>query len=119
MIGYALCGSYCTHEASVCQLERLVSEGYEVMPIVSENVYKTDTRFGRSEDLISRLEEICKREAVHTIVGAEPLGPKISLDAMIISPCTGTLLQSLPRELPIRLSAWRQRRICAVTDRWS
>ena len=95
MIGYAMCGSYCTHAASLVQLEKLISQGYDIIPIVSENVYTTDTRFGRSKELIDRIEALCGREVVHTIVGAEPLGPKITLDAMIICPCTGNTLAKL------------------------
>lgn len=95
MIGYALCGSYCTHKASLVQMEALVKQGYDILPILSENVYTTDTRFGKAEDLRQRVAEICGHEIVHTIVGAEPLGPKIALDAMVICPCTGNTLAKL------------------------
>ncbi|MBO5415878.1 MAG: dipicolinate synthase subunit B [Clostridia bacterium] len=95
MIGYAFCGSYCTHKASIAQLEGLVASGYDVLPIMSENVYNTDTRFGKAEELRERVFEICGREAIHTIVDSEPLGPKIALDAMIICPCTGNTLAKL------------------------
>ena len=95
MIGYAICGSYCTHGYSLRQLEALLFAGYEVIPIVSENVYSTDTRFGKADELIERLEGLCSRDAVHSIVDAEPLGPKIALDAMIICPCTGNTLAQL------------------------
>ena len=95
MIGYALCGSFCTHKASLLQLEALVREGIEVLPIMSEIVYSTSTRFGEAEALIRRTEELCGRRVIHTIVEAEPLGPSISLDAMIICPCTGNTLAKL------------------------
>ena len=95
MIGYAFCGSYCTHKSSLAQLEALAASGYDMLPIMSENVYSTDTRFGSASDLRKRVESICGREVVHTIVDAEPLGPKISLDAMIICPCTGNTLAKL------------------------
>ena len=95
MIGYAFCGSFCTHSASLLQMESLLHAGYEIQPIVSENVYSTDTRFGTAEALISRLEALTGREVIHSIVDAEPLGPKISLDAMIIAPCTGNTLAKL------------------------
>ena len=39
--------------------------------------------------------EICGREPVLDIVGAEPLGPKIKLDAIVIAPCTGNTLARL------------------------
>ena len=95
MIGYAFCGSYCTHKSSLTQLEALVGEGYSILPIMSENVYTTDTRFGRADDLKLKVEALCGQKIVHTIVDAEPLGPKISLDAMIICPCTGNTLAKL------------------------
>ena len=46
MIGYAFCGSFCTIELSLSTLEGLVRSGYEVLPIMSETAYSTDTRFG-------------------------------------------------------------------------
>lgn len=95
MIGYAICGSYCTHRASLAQMEQLLRAGYDILPIMSDNVYSTDTRFGTARALIERVEGLCGREVVHTIVDAEPLGPSISLDAMIICPCTGNTLAKL------------------------
>lgn len=95
MIGYAFCGSYCTHAASLRQLESLLLAGHEIQAIVSENVFSTDTRFGRATELISRLETLTGRAVIHSIVDAEPLGPKVALDAMIIAPCTGNTLAKL------------------------
>ena len=95
MIGYAFCGSFCTHAASLLQMEALLRAGYEIQPIVSENVFSTDTRFGRATELLSKLEMLTGREVIHSIVDAEPLGPKVALDAMIIAPCTGNTLAKL------------------------
>lgn len=95
MIGFAMCGSYCTHKRSIEQLEKLILQGYDVIPIVSENVYSTDTRFGRSTDLRNKLYSLCGRECIHTVVDAEPLGPKTPLDALIICPCTGNTLAKM------------------------
>ncbi len=95
MIGFAICGSYCTHKYALEQLKILRARGYDVLPIVSENVYSTDTRFGSAKTLLSNLKEICGREAVHTIVDAEPIGPRLALDAMIICPCTGNTLSKI------------------------
>lgn len=95
MIGYAFCGSYCTHRASLAQMEQLLRAGYDILPIMSNNVYSTDTRFGTARELIEKVEGLCGHEVVHTIVDAEPLGPKVSLDAMIICPCTGNTLAKL------------------------
>ena len=95
MIGYAMCGSFCTHRASLLQLESLVARGLEVVPVMSEIVYNTSTRFGEAQELIRRVEELCGCKVIHSIVDAEPLGPAIELDAMIICPCTGNTLAKL------------------------
>ena len=95
MIGYAFCASFCTHGASLSALEELVRKGYEVQPIMSENAYSTDTRFGKAEELRKRVRELCGREIIHTITEAEPLGPKNPMEAMIIAPCTGNTLAKI------------------------
>jgi dipicolinate synthase subunit B len=95
MIGFAMCGSYCTHKYAISELEGLIARGYEVLPILSENVFATDTRFGRAEDLRKRLFELTGHHPIATVVDAEPLGPKIKLDALIICPCTGNTLAKM------------------------
>ena len=95
MLGYALCGSFCTHAQSIGELKKLIAAGYEVQPIVSETVYVTDTRFGMAQNLQRDLESICSRPLIHTIPEAEPLGPKVSLDALIVAPCTGNTLAKM------------------------
>lgn len=95
MIGYAFCGSFCTHKRSLEMLEKIINMGYDVLPIMSENVYTTDTRFGKASELIEQVRGLCNRDIIHTIVQAEPLGPKVKLDALIISPCTGNTLAKI------------------------
>ena len=92
MIGFALTGSFCTISKALEIMRNLVSRGYDILPIMSENAYNIDTRFGKAEDIRKKIREICGREIVHTIVEAEPLGPKVKLDAMVICPCTGNTL---------------------------
>ena len=95
MIGFAMCGSYCTHKYALAELERLISDGYEVLPIISENVSSTNTRFGKAEDLKNRLYDLTGYYPIDTVVDAEPLGPKVKLDALIICPCTGNTLAKM------------------------
>ncbi len=97
MIGYAFCGSFCTHKRSVEELASLKEKGYDILPIMSENVYNTSTRFGTNDELVSKVEKITGNKVVNSIVEAEPLGPKISLDALIIAPCTGNTLAKMAR----------------------
>ena len=95
MIGYAFCGSFCTLEQSVKQLEALLALGNEVQPIMSETVYSTDTRFGSAASWVTRITSLCGRPIIHTVTEAEPLGPRSPLDALLIAPCTGNTLAKL------------------------
>lgn len=94
MIGFALCGSFCTIQHALSELERLV--GYhEVQGIVSEAVYTTDTRFAPAAKVLARIEALTGRAVIHDIVGAEPLGPARPLEALVICPCTGNTLAKM------------------------
>lgn len=95
MIGYAFTGSFCTHKRSFEVLNNLCQKGTDVVPIMSECVYSTDTRFGKSADLIEKVENVCHRKVIHTIRDAEPLGPASPLDLLIIAPCTGNTLAKI------------------------
>ena len=95
MIGYAFCGSHCTLSHSLAALRRLRAEGVDILPIFSERVATTDTRFWKAADFCETVETMCGRKAVSTIVEAEPLGPVTPLDALVIAPCTGNTLAKM------------------------
>lgn len=94
-IGFALCGSFCTLKKMIDQLERLAEIGYDLTPIMSENTYTTDTRFGKAEEFVQRVENICGKPVLHRISEVEPIGPKKLLDLLVIAPCTGNTLAKL------------------------
>ncbi len=94
-IGYALTGSFCTFSQSFDQAEMLRDMGAELLPIMSENSSSTDTRFGTAEENLRRLREICGREPIINIAGAEPIGPKGMTDLIIVAPCTSNTAAKL------------------------
>ncbi len=95
MIGYALCGSFCTHARALAALRALRDAGYDILPILSPVAAHTDTRFGRAADLRRAVEEICGHSPITTMEDAEPLGPARPLDALVIAPCTGNTLAKI------------------------
>ena len=95
MIGYAFCGSFCTIERSLSELKNLADSGHEILPIMSERVYNTDTRFFVAEELHRRVRVICGRDIIHTVEAAEPIGPKLVLSSLIVAPCTGNTLAKI------------------------
>ena len=94
-VGFALCGSFCTHSKALEALARVKERYGDVLPIVSEISAAADTRFGTARGLRAELERICGRQVVDTIPKAEPIGPKSLLDVLVICPCTGNTLAKL------------------------
>ena len=94
-IGYAFCGSFCTFEKSIAELEKIVKDGAIVTPIMSFTAFDTDTRFGKAADINKRIEDICGNKIISTIEGAEPIGPKKMFDILIVAPCTGNTVAKL------------------------
>lgn len=94
-IGFAMTGSYCTFATVIEELRKLKQTGADIQPIMSENVYNTDTRFGKAEDFIWTVEDITRKKVIKSIKEAEPIGPKKLLDLLIVSPCTGNTLAKL------------------------
>ena len=94
-IGFALCGSFCTFKTVFEEIKKLKDMGYDIVPIMSENSYSLDTRFGDASHWREAFREITGRTIIHTIPQAEPIGPKKLLDALVIAPCTGNTLAKL------------------------
>ena len=94
-VGFAMCGSFCTHKQVLSELEKLCGQYSEITPILSEACRSTDTRFGKAEDLRAAVERLTGHQAVDSIPTAEPIGPKALLDVLVIAPCTGNTLAKL------------------------
>ncbi|CAH0119865.1 MULTISPECIES: dipicolinate synthase subunit B [unclassified Paenibacillus] len=94
-VGYALSGSHCTFAEVMPQIQKFVDSGAKVIPIVTNTIMTTDTRFGTSESWQKQLKEITGNDIISSIVEAEPLGPSKLLDVMVIAPCTGNTTSKL------------------------
>lgn len=93
-IGFGVTGSFCTFSQILPVMERM-AKGNNVIPVLSDAAYGTDTRFYQAEDFRAEVKRLCKNDIIHTIVDAEPIGPRKMFDAMVIAPCTGNTLAKL------------------------
>ena len=91
-IGFAITGSFCTFGKVFPEMEKIRNEGAVVYPIISESVNRFDTRFGKVEDFKQKIKNVTGNEIITTIPDAEPIGPKSTLDVLIVAPCTGNTL---------------------------
>lgn len=94
-LGFAMCGSFCTHSCSLDIMEKLALE-YEIVPILSPSASSTDTRFGSASELLSRIAKITPHAPIATVAEAEKLAAE-PLDIMLICPCTGNTAAKLAR----------------------
>lgn len=107
-IGFAITGSFCTFRRVLDELNNLCKTGANIVPIMSQMAYSTDTRFGKAADFISEIEALTQHKIIHTIADAEPIGPKNLLDALVIAPCTGNTLAKLAggiTDTPVTMAA--------------
>ena len=107
-IGFALTGSFCTFKRVLPVMRALSEKGYNIVPIMSYNAYKLDTRFGKAEDFRAEVRQITGKEIIATLNEAEPIGPKKLLDILIIAPCTGNTLAKLAlgiADTPVTMAA--------------
>lgn len=95
-LGVAVTGSHCTFSRAL-EAFRPLKRDYTLVPILSGAAAGTDTRFFAASAFRAELEAFCGREAVDTIVKAEPLGTAQRLDALLVAPCTGSTLAKLAR----------------------
>lgn len=93
-IGFAFCGSFCTIESATAALTVLLPH-YRITPIFSEAVQHTNTRFGKADAIMQKIESLCGTSGIKSIVEAETIGPKKLFDLLIIAPCTGNTLAKL------------------------
>lgn len=106
-IGFAMCGSYCTF-SKVFPLMEALAENHRVIPIFSDNVQKTGSRFGEPAQFYETAFQLTGIEPICTIADAEPIGPKKLLNALIIAPCTGNTLAKLAHSIadtPVTMAA--------------
>lgn len=107
-IGFCLTGSFCTFKNTILQMKELLKEEANILPIMSYNAYKTDSKFGKSSEFIKEIEDITNNRIIHTIKDAEPIGPKNMTDIMIIAPCTGNTIAKLSNSIidsPVLMAA--------------
>lgn len=94
-IGFAMCGSFCTFKKALIAMQALVDRGAEVIPIMSETSYTTDTRFGEAKFFQDEVTTLTGKEIIKSVKEAEPIGPKEMLDLLIVLPCTGNSLAKI------------------------
>ena len=83
-IAFGLTSSFYTYKATISEIKKISLEGGEVFPIMSVGAYTTDTKFGKAEEFIKKIEDITKKNIINNMEEAE----KIESDILVIAPCS-------------------------------
>ncbi len=94
-IGFAITGSFCTHEKIKASVTELVEKGNKVTPIFSFSAQTVNCRFGNAVEFTREIESITGEKGIYSIPEAEVVGPKNLFDILIIAPCTGNTMAKL------------------------
>ncbi|MFZ5645766.1 MAG: dipicolinate synthase subunit B [Bacillota bacterium] len=94
-VGFALTGSHCTLDEIFKELEVIIKEGADIVPIISQSVDQTVSRYGSPDKWKAEITRITGKRVINSFVGAEPVGPLKMFDVMVVAPCTGNTVAKL------------------------
>ena len=103
-IGFVMTGSFYYFRKTIDEIKNIVKLGVNVIPIMSEISYTTDTRYGNSKDFINDIEKITSSKILHTIQEVELLGSKNELDILVVAPATGNTIAKLANDITDEVS---------------
>ena len=103
-IGFVMTGSFYYFRKTIDEIKNIVKLGANVIPIMSEISYTTDTRYGNSKDFINEIEKITSSKILHTIQEVELLGSKNELDILVVAPATGNTIAKLANDITDEVS---------------
>lgn len=60
-IGFVITGSFSLFEKAIELIKRLIKEEAIIIPIMSYNAYKLDTKYGKAKDFIEKIQEYTRK----------------------------------------------------------
>lgn len=98
-IGFILTGSFYNFPKVIPKIKELVKMGAKVLPVMSYNSYKIDTKFGKAQSFIEEIEKITSHKMINSIEKAEEIGIKHVTDIIVVAPCSGNTLAKLAHNI--------------------
>lgn len=60
-IGFIMTGSYCTFKKTIEQLQKIILEKAQIIPVMSYNAYNLDTKYGKAKDFVDEIERLTRK----------------------------------------------------------
>ncbi len=89
---FGLTSSQYAFKKTIPQIEKLITEGAEVFPVMSYDSYNTDTKYGKAKDFIDEIEDITLKKVISS---NEEIEKMEEADVMIICPCSGNAISKI------------------------
>lgn len=89
---FGLTSSQYAFKKTIPQIEKLITEGAEIFPVMSFDAYNIDTKFGKAKNFIKQIEDMTLKKIIHTNDEIENIE---EADLMIICPCSGNTIGKL------------------------
>lgn len=102
VLGFAMCGSFCTYQPVLEALEELHTVFPDIIPIMSDVSFETDSRFGPAESFRARLETIAVMKSCTQFRRSSQSVPRRYSTRSSLPPAPETQSQSLQTALPTR-----------------
>lgn len=91
-IVFGLTSSQYAFNKTIPQISKIITEGATIVPVMSFDAYNTNTKFGKANDFIKKIEETTLQKVIHKNENIEDLK---DVDLMIICPCSGNTIGKL------------------------
>lgn len=104
-IGFAITGSFYTFKRTIKEMKEIVKKGAKIVPIMSENSYNIDTKYGKAIDFVNEIEYITKHKVIHTMQEIEGIEKKEKterncfFDILVIAPATSNTIAKLANDI--------------------
>ena len=89
---FGLTSSQYAFNKTIPQIEKLIKEGANVIPVMSKDAYNKDTKFGKASDFINIIEGITLKNVIYT---EEKIDSLNDVDLMVICPCSGNAISKI------------------------
>lgn len=90
-IVFALTSSFYTFKNTISEMEKIIKQKGNIIPIMSIDAYTTNTKFGNAMDFINKIENITKQK----IICNEREAEEEEGDILVICPCSGNHIAKL------------------------
>lgn len=83
-IAFGLTSTFYAFKYTIKEMKNIIKEGGEIIPIMPECTYNTDSKYYKAADFIKDIENITRKNIIILKEDAE----KIKSDIMVIAPCS-------------------------------